>query len=119
MAAEDISIRLVGLSIQPAAVVSARPPVAIGIVTLSGEAPDGGLTVELSSDNPAIAEVPPRLEVPEGVNAGFFEVTVNAVDQPTNLSISASYQGVTTSAQLTVLPVAADHPMSADDQILS
>ena len=52
-----------------------------------------------------------------GVNAGFFEVTVNAVDQPTNLSISASYQGVTTSAQLTVLPVAAD-ATNADVQAL-
>lgn len=72
-------------------------------LTLSGPAPNGGAVVTLSSDN-AAATVPPSATVPEGLTTATFTVTINAVATQTIATISASYNYVTQTASLTVLP---------------
>jgi hypothetical protein len=99
---------LAGLSIQPASVVSGSPPAPIGIVVLSAPAPEVGATVELRSDDTASAVVPPDLNIPDGGTTGFFQIDVRPVANTSAVRISATYQGVTQSAPMIVLPPQSD-----------
>ena len=74
-----------------------------GTVRLDGPAPAGGLAVALSSSNPAVATVAvPSVTVPAGGTSASFDVDAAAVDQDTQVTISASAVGVTRTAVLTV-----------------
>src|SRR5205085_10068191 len=75
-----------------------------GTVTLSGAAPAGGATVNLSS-NSTSATVPSSAMVAAGATSATFSVNTNAVTASTPVTISASYAGVTTTASLTVSPL--------------
>ena len=83
----------------PTAVLGGKP--ATGTLTLTGLAPAGGLTVQLSSDN-AAATVPATVLVPAGKNVATFVVTTKAVTGRTPANISASANGTTVSQQLAV-----------------
>jgi hypothetical protein len=74
----------------------------MGMVTLSGPAPSGGLAVNLSSNSPAT--VPASVTVAYGASSATFTVTTSAVTASTPATISASYAGVTKTASLTVTP---------------
>lgn len=86
-------------------------------VTLSGAASVGGTTISLASSNPAVASVPPSVTVPAGGTSASFNVVTTAVSTPASITISASFNGVTQTATLTVLPpilaVLALNPSSA------
>jgi LmbE family N-acetylglucosaminyl deacetylase/lysophospholipase L1-like esterase len=73
-----------------------------GTVTLSGPAPTGGAAVALSSNNTAVATVPPSVTVAAGATSATFTVTTSAVAASTTVTISAAYGGVTPTATLTV-----------------
>ena len=73
-----------------------------GTVKLSGPAPSGGLAVALSSSNTNVATVPLTVTVQVGATSATFKVTTKRVALNTNLVISASYNGVTKTAPLTV-----------------
>jgi hypothetical protein len=73
-----------------------------GTVTLSGPAPSGGVQVTLSSSNTAVARVPPSVTVQAGATSGTFTVTPSIVILSTNVAISASYNGTSQQANLTV-----------------
>lgn len=73
-----------------------------GTVKLSGAAPSGGLAVALSSSNKNVATVPPTVTVQVGATSATFKVTTKRVIRVTSLVISASYNGVTKTAPLTV-----------------
>jgi hypothetical protein len=75
-----------------------------GVVTLSGPAPAGGVSVFLSSSDPAVASVAASVTVPEGANSATFAVTTTPVSTSTSVTISASFSGGTVSAPLLVLP---------------
>jgi hypothetical protein len=74
-----------------------------GTVTLSGAAPTGGATVNLSS-NSSSATVPSSVTVAAGAASATFSVNTSAVTASTPVTISASYAGVSMTASLTVTP---------------
>jgi len=74
-----------------------------GTVTLTGPAPAGGITVTLASNRKA-ATVPPSVTVKAGASSAVFPVNTKAVTLKKIVTISASYQAVTKSAKLTLLP---------------
>jgi len=79
------------------------PGTATGTVTLSGPAPVGGVTVSLSSTNAAV-QVPSTMAVAAGLLSGSFTATASAVTAQTSATVTASYNGVSTAAMLTVNP---------------
>jgi Subtilase family len=83
----------------------------IGMVTLSGPAPSGGLAVNLSSSSPAT--VPASVTVAYGASSATFTVTTSAVSASTPVTITASYGGATTTATLTVMPQASSPTLSS------
>jgi len=84
-----------------------------GTVTLTGAAPAGGITVSVSSNDPA-AQVPVggTVTVLQGATSATFSISTSAVAVSTPVTISASYKGVTKTASLTVNPVGAAPPLS-------
>ena len=68
----------------------------------------GGFTVTLASGNPAVATVPASVTVPAGVTHASFAVPTSLVTASTPVTISASLDGVTRSAVLTVNPAQVD-----------
>ena len=64
-------------------------------------------TVQLASSNPA-ATVPPSITVPAGASSANFTVTTARVTVATTAAITASLNGVSRAANLTINPQAAD-----------
>jgi hypothetical protein len=60
--------------------------------------------VALSSSDTATANVPSSVTVPAGASVAYFPVSANDVAQPTSVTITAVYQGVSQSASITVTP---------------
>ena len=73
----------------------------IGTVTLTSGAAAGGLTVALTSDNPAAATVPAAVTVAAGTTSATFPVTTFPVGNSQSALIIANAGGVTTYAILT------------------
>jgi hypothetical protein len=91
------------LTLNPDTVQGGQP--SIGTVTLSRAVPPPGpptVVVTLASDNPAVATVPASIQIPAGATSGTFTVTtlVQPLDGVAN--ISASLNGLTQTATLTV-----------------
>jgi hypothetical protein len=82
---------------------------ATGTLTFTG-ATDGAV-VQLSSDNPAVAQVPTDTVVNGGAASGAFPVTTAAVTTPTTVTITASWFAITRTTTITVTPGA---PAPAD-----
>lgn len=79
---------LADLTLDPATVESGNP--AIGIVTLSGPAPEAGVEISLISFDETLAVVPPTVVVPPGATSARFEIKTAAVTQDTEVTILAS-----------------------------
>lgn len=60
--------------------------------------------VEVTSSNPAVAQVPQHATVNASTELGRFDITTSPVNQPTAVTISVTGRGVTRSAVLTVSP---------------
>ncbi|MBI3474272.1 MAG: SBBP repeat-containing protein [Acidobacteria bacterium] len=73
-------------------------------VKLNGLAPANGATVALSSSNSAIATLPANVKVNGGAKSATFTINTNAVAANKTVTISATYNGKTKSAVLTVTP---------------
>jgi acetyl esterase/lipase len=76
-----------------------------GVVSLTGAAPDGGITITLLSDS-ALAAVPSSITVPAGSSSATFAVSTSTVSISTQVNISAIYGGATKTATLTLVPKA-------------
>jgi hypothetical protein len=76
-----------------------------GTVTLTSSAPSGGVVVNLTS-SVAAAQVPASITIPANANSANFTITTSSVSTLTAGSISASYNGVTKSASISLLPPA-------------
>jgi len=92
--------RLASVSLDPTTVHGGTT--STGTVHLNTAA--GGLTVTLSSGNPAVATVPASVTVPAGVTNATFTVPTSLVTASTPVAISATLGGVTKSSVLTVNP---------------
>jgi hypothetical protein len=88
------------LELNPTSVVGGTQS-STGTVTLSGPAPAGGAQVQLSSSNRA-ASVPSSVTVPAGATRATFTVNTSIVLVTTSANISASYNGTTRTATLTI-----------------
>lgn len=74
-----------------------------GTVSMIGEVPYGGATINLYSSSPA-ASVPATVAVPWGSSSYSFGVTGNPVTTATPATITAVYNGISRSANVTVYP---------------
>jgi RHS repeat-associated protein len=81
-------LALNGVSLNPTLVTG--PYSATGTVTLNTNAPAGGATVTLSSDNATAASVPSSVTVPEGASSANFAVTTSSVTTATSVTISGT-----------------------------
>ena len=89
------------VTLNPSSVTGAQS--STGTVTLSGPAAGAGAQVALSSNN-AAASVPSNVTVPAGSNTATFTISTSPVSASTQATIFASYDGLTPSASLTVIP---------------
>ncbi len=91
---------LVNLTIAPAIVPGGIT--ALATITLSGPAPASGLTVDLQSDNPFIAQVPAFVLVPASSTSASVPVKTTKVSSPQTATITAAAGAVSRHATLTV-----------------
>jgi hypothetical protein len=96
------SVSLTSVALNPASLTGGAQS-STGTVTLSAAVPSGGAEIVLSSNNSA-APVPANVTVPAGASSATFTVTTATVSTSTSVTISASYDGVTQTASLTILP---------------
>lgn len=77
-----------------------------GLVTLSAAAPVGGAVVALTSSS-AIATVPATVTVPPTANSAAFFIFTSAVAAVQSATVTASYNGTSAQAALSITPAAA------------
>jgi hypothetical protein len=82
-----VTTTLSSLTLDPRTVVGGHS--STGIVTLSGPAPEGGVTVRLSTSNPIIANAPSSVTVPTGQTSVTFTVRTRPVPRTMYATISA------------------------------
>ncbi len=90
------------VSVQPTEVVAGAT--AVGTLMMATPAPTGGATVSLQSSS-AAAIVPAHVTIPAGLQSQTFTITTTSVTFGTAASISASYNGSSDTAILSVDPV--------------
>jgi hypothetical protein len=75
-----------------------------GTVTLSSSAPDGGVLVNLSSDNSEVATVPSTVSVEAGATTATFQVSAKGLsyNETKQVNITASLGNINQTATLTV-----------------
>ena len=111
---QPLTVRPMGLTsvtLTPISVVGSQP--VVGKATLECKAGPGPITVDLSSNNPAVASpVAVSIVVPQSLQSVNFAVTTNAVPAKSYATVSGTANGVTKSKRLTVNVVAAVSPTS-------
>src|SRR5262249_21678338 len=75
-----------------------------GTVSLVMLAPPAGGVVTMTSDNPAVVQVPPTVSIPGGNSANSFPITTSPVAVGTAVSINATAGGVTKTVFINVAP---------------
>jgi hypothetical protein len=93
---------LESLTLSESSVNSQSRPTAT--IRLTAPAPVGNAPVSIDSSNPGAAQVPANVSVAAGQTANTFAIDTSTVRDPTAVTISARYEGVTMTAVLTVLP---------------
>jgi hypothetical protein len=74
-----------------------------GVVTLNSSAPSSGVIVQLASSNPSVAQVPATVMIAGGQSSASFAVNTSTVPNNATSTISATYNGGTRTATLSVL----------------
>ncbi|MBI4889668.1 MAG: right-handed parallel beta-helix repeat-containing protein [Acidobacteria bacterium] len=74
------------------------------VVQLNTGAPQGGLTVSLTSSDPGLVTVPASVVVPQGAVQASFQVTTKEVAVPTEVTITAQQGNNVYRAKLLVAP---------------
>ncbi len=92
-------VSLTGISVSQE-VVSGSPYT--GALTFSGAVPFGGAIVSLVSDNPAVVPVPATVSAAQGQSTISFSGQTGAVGAAVTAHITATYNGVSLSAPITV-----------------
>ena len=96
------SVALSSINLNPVSVISGGTSKVTA--TLTERAPAGGVVITFSSSNTAVATIPASLTLPAGVVSGSVILTTNSTAPQSTVVISASYGGVTKTADLTVTP---------------
>jgi len=97
---------LSSVSVSPSSVAGGSS--ATGTVTFNGVT--NGATVQLSSSNPAVVQIPTEAVVNGGAASAAFAVTTSGVNATTTATITATWFSVTTTATVTVTPGAPAPP---------
>jgi uncharacterized protein (TIGR03790 family) len=98
-----------GTWINPSVIIGGAP--SGGLLVLNGNAPAGGTVVSLSSNNPAT--VPPTtVTVPQGASQAAFTINSNAVSASTTTQVTATLNGASNHASLTLRPALTSMSMS-------
>jgi Putative Ig domain len=108
---------LSSVSLSPATVQGGAA--ASATVTLTAAAPAGGAVVSLTSSNTGAVTVPAILSVPAGATSASSSVATSAVTSTTTLVISATYNGITRTATMTVTAPAPPPIVTLDTLSLS
>lgn len=95
---------LTNFVISPASVKGSSQNIVTGLVSISGPAPLGGLTIALSSSNPSAAQSPASITIPSGKSSGTFRISHTSVSSTQSATISSVLNGITKTASLTVTP---------------
>ena len=85
-----------------------------GTIQLTQPAPAGGAIVTLLSGNTALATVPNTVTVPAGATSVGFQISTAWVGANTNVTITASMDGVSRPTTLTLLYLAGDLDKDGD-----
>jgi hypothetical protein len=99
------SVGLQGLSFNPTIINSGGT--STGTVALTGPAPSGGAYVTLSASLQGVVVLPPPVSIPSGGTVATFTLNTLPVPNPTNVTITATYNNTTVSAVVTVNPSSA------------
>ena len=94
---------LASVFVTPNSVVSGAQSV-VGTVTLTGVAPAGGLTINLSSSNATVASVDTQVTVPAGQSSVNFAVVTFPVATQRTATITATQGAIQRQTTLTVNP---------------
>jgi uncharacterized repeat protein (TIGR03803 family) len=94
------SVTLSSLTLNPTSVSGGTS--STGTVKLTAAAPSSGATVTLSSSNTSVATVPSSVTVQAGQTSTSFSVRTQRVSSSNSVVISATYNGTTKNATLTV-----------------
>jgi hypothetical protein len=92
---------LKSLTISPSTISGSAQP--LGIVMLNGQAPAGGALVTLTSNSPSVTP-PASVLVEAGSPSVSFAIPTSAVTANTTATVTASYGGASTQAQVTLTP---------------
>lgn len=95
---------LASLKASPASVLPGRTVTAT--VALSGAAPEGGLTVALSSSSPVLA-MPASVTIPAGATSATVSLVAGPVSVATPVRLTAALGGTIASADITIAPIEA------------
>jgi probable HAF family extracellular repeat protein len=95
---------LAHLALSPVRVVGGAS--AVGWVTLTQPAPAGGASVALASDAPALAAVPPNVQVAQGGRHASFPVATTNPAGFSNVHLTATFAGQSRIAALAIEPAA-------------
>jgi hypothetical protein len=99
---------LSSVSFVPTSIVGGQN--ATGTVRFSASMTQGAV-VQLSSSNPAVAQVPQETVVSANTSSGTFNLSTSTVSTATNVTITATWFGVTRTA---TIAVTAGPPLAAD-----
>ena len=95
---------LLSISVSPTTIKGSATTTVTGIVTLTGVAPIGGASINLSSSDSTSATVPVKVTIPAGASSVKFTVGHKKVTSQTAVTLTASFNTVTKSTILTVTP---------------
>lgn len=99
----------------PTQVLGGNP--SIGNVRLNGKAPIGGISVALSSSDPAVANMASSTTIAYGSDLKQFPITTFGVDLTKNVTITAVANGITKTTTLQVRPATLDRVSLASNAI--
>jgi hypothetical protein len=102
---------LTSVRLSPTTIAGSQP--VTGTATLECRAGPGPITVDLSSNNAAVASpIAASIVVPQGVQSASFDVATNAVQTKSYATIAGTANGISKSKKLTVNVAAAVSPTS-------
>jgi uncharacterized repeat protein (TIGR03803 family) len=96
-----LAAKLSLLTIGPSPVIGGRPMQ--GLVAIAGAAPTGGAIVNVTSSSAAVT-VPSTVTIAAGAGYKYFPASANPVNVPTNVTITASLNGISKTGSVTVNP---------------
>ena len=74
----------------------------VGTVTLNHPAYFGGVTISVTSSNPALAPVPATITIPYGASTGYIIGVAGAVANANSISLTASLNGASVSGSFAI-----------------